>query len=222
MTPRSLAERLLSDTLLKRWDVTLDELTQVVDQNPSLRGMVLGYLAELKLETLWLSSTEITTVEKPDDHDRRRKGDRLIRYRGASFIYESKSLQTATVRATPGGWTGKAQVDASDRRTVTLPDGSTIATTCLLTNEFDILAINIFAFENKWRFVFAKNSDLPRSRYRRYTDYQRSHLLATLVDVTWPPTPPFRPEPFTLMNEIIQERRRSTGTPSGAFRKTRK
>ncbi len=184
--------------------------------------MVLGYLAELKLETLWLSSRQITSVGKPDDHDRSRKGDRLIRYRGADFIYESKSLQTTTVKSTPEGWIGKAQVDASDRRTVTLPDGSSMATTCLLTNEFDILAVNVFAFENRWRFVFAKNSDLPRSRYRRYSDYQRSHLLATLVEVTWPPKPPFRPEPFSLMNEILQERMRSTENPSGALRKTKK
>jgi len=37
-------------------------------------------------------------------------------------------------------------------------------------------------------------------------DYQRQHLLATLVEVSWPPKPPFFDEPFTLMNEIIQNR----------------
>lgn len=74
---------------------------------------------------------------------------------------------------------------------------------CLLRNEFHILAVNIFAFEEKWRFVFAKNSDLPPSRYTGYTEYQRRHLLATLVTVHWPPKPPFHEEPFTLMNQML-------------------
>ena len=213
---------LTADNLLARWDVTLEELTRVVDENPSLRGMLLGYLAELKLETMWLSSDNIDEVSKPDDHDRSRKGDRVIRYRGEEFVFESKSLQTATVKATTSGWIGKAQVDASDRRTVALPDGSEVATTCLLRNEFDILAINVFAFENDWRFVFAKNTDLPGSMFRKYSEYERAHLLATLVEVTLPPKPPFREEPFTLMNEILQERRRATPTLFGAFRNTKK
>ena len=60
----------------------------------------------------------------------------------------------------------------------------------------------MFSFENVWRFVFAKNADLPTSRYGKYTNYQRRHLLATLGQVHWPPKPPFSAEPFTLMNEI--------------------
>ena len=193
-------------SILERWNVTPAELTEIVDRNPSLGGMILGYLAEFKLEKLWLTGADISNVIKYDDHDRKKKGDRVVRYKGQEFIFESKSLQTAMNRRTEQGWVGKAQVDASDRRKVALPDGSTMETTCLLRGEFDILAINVFSFENKWRFVFAKNTDLPLSNYRRYTDYQRRHLLATLVDVHWPPKAPFLKEPFTLMNEIIQNR----------------
>lgn len=198
------------DSILTRWDITIEELTRVVDDNPSLRGMVLGYLAEQKLESLWLSSPEIEAIGKHDDHDRRRKGDRVIRYRGGEFVFESKSLQTSTVKATDDGWFGRTQVDASDRRTIRLPSGDMVVTTCLLRGEFDILAVNLFAFENQWRFVFAKNADLPGSRHRGYTEYERQHLLATMVPVHWPPRPPFRREPFTLMNEILQERARRT------------
>lgn len=208
------------DSILTRWGVTIDELTRAVDENPSLRGMILGYLAEQKLETLWLSSDEIESVRKYDDHDRRRKGDRVVRYRGQEFVFESKSLQTATVKPVADGWFGRAQVDASDRRTVRLPSGDLLVTTCLRRGEFDILAVNLFAFENRWRFAFAKNSDLPMTRYRGYSDYERRHLLATTVEVHWPPRPPFREEPFSLMNEILQERARAT-SPS-TFTKTRK
>ena len=196
----------MADSILDRWDITAEELTEVIDLNPSLRGMILGYLAELKLERLWLSGEEVSNVVKYDDHDRDKKGDRIFRYKGHEFIFESKSLQTGTIRKTDDGWTGKAQVDASDRREVVLPDGSTVMTTCLLRGEFDVLAVSVFAFDGIWRFVFAKNADLPASSFRKYSEYQRRHLLATLVAVRWPPEPPFHEEPFTLMNEIIQNR----------------
>ena len=65
------------------------------------------------------------------------------------------------------------------------------------------MAVNLFAFGEEWRFAFAKNSDLPASRYRRYSEYQREHLLATAVTVSWPPDPPFREDLFELMDDII-------------------
>ena len=190
-------------TILARWDFTDEELTRLIDGNPSLRGMVLGYLAEQKLESLWLSDSRFSAVSKHDDHDRGHHNDRVAVYRGREFTLESKSLQTSTARWTDDGWIGRAQVDASDRREVVLPDGSTVTTTCLLRGGFDILAVNLFAFGNEWRFAFAKNSDLPGSRYPRYTEYQRQHLLATMVDVSWPPQPPFRADLFELLDEMV-------------------
>lgn len=89
-----------------------------------------------------------------------------------------------------------------------MPDGSSLTTTNLLAGEFDLLAINIFAFHERWEFLFAKNSDLPRSKYRNYTPEQRAHLLATSVPVTYPPEPPLYAEPYALLDEIIGERER--------------
>ena len=43
-----------------------------------------------------------------------------------------------------------AQVDASDKREVTFPNGTTLATTCLLPGKFDILAVNLFEFVQEW------------------------------------------------------------------------
>ena len=59
----------MSNSILERWDITPDELTEVVDKNPSLRGMILGYLAELKLEKLWLTGDDVSNVTKYDDHN---------------------------------------------------------------------------------------------------------------------------------------------------------
>ena len=175
--------------------------------------MLLGYVAEYKLRSMWfMGKPGVTLYVKHDDHDRKKKGDLVVTYKERPFIIESKSLQTHSIRKEGDVWLGKAQCDASDRRTVTFADGSTLETTCLLAGEFDILAVNLFAFENQWRFVFAKNSDLPRSTYKKYTPEQQSKLLASLVPVSWPPQPPFSDEPFSLMDQMLKTS--SSGGPS--------
>lgn len=58
------------------------------------------------------------------------------------------------------------------------------------------MAVNLFEFGQEWRFAFAKNSDLPRTTFSRYTPEQRKFLLATLMVITWPLDQPYRPEPF--------------------------
>jgi hypothetical protein len=192
-------------TILDRWTITPEELTVAIDENPSLRGMLFGYVAEYKLRKLWFEDRpEVTHFVKHDDHNRKKKGDLVITYKGREFVIESKSLQTNTITKQGNTYSGKAQCDASDRRKVTFKDGSTLETTCLLEGEFDILAINCFAFKGEWLFTFCKNCDLPRSTYGKYTDVQRNALLASLVPTTWPSQPPFRDEPFSLLDELIE------------------
>ncbi len=156
---------------------------------------------------MFLHNPEISDIRKSDDHDRTKKGDRHILYKGVDVVIEVKSLQTNIVKKLEDGtWSGKAQVDASDKRPVRLPTGKVLNTTCLLVSEFDVLAVNLFAFEEKWCFAFAKNNDLPRSRWKGYSPQQRKYLLATLVDVTWPPKPPFYEDPFPLLEDVVRER----------------
>jgi hypothetical protein len=195
-------------TILERWQITADELTEIVEANPSMRGNMFGYVAEMKLRKIWFSDERVTHAVKYDDHNRKKKGDLVITYRGHSFIVESKSLQTNSIRRLDNMLKATSQCDASDRRAVTLPDGSTLSTTNLLTGEFDLLAINIFAFNDRWEFLFAKNTDLPRSKHKGYTLEQRAHLLATSIPVTYPPEPPIYDEPYALLDEIIDERER--------------
>ncbi|MXX52847.1 MAG: helix-turn-helix transcriptional regulator, partial [Dehalococcoidia bacterium] len=156
-------------SILDIWKVTPGVLTNIVNQNPSLRGMLLGYVAEYKLQEMLLSEEAIEYIGKPDDHDRTSKGDHIIEYQGQRFVIESKSLQSRMVEKDGDTWRGKAQVDASDRRSIVLEDGTQIDTTLLMVGEFDVLAVNCFAFEQEWNFVFGRNSDLPRSRYRGYS-----------------------------------------------------
>ncbi len=193
-----------TQSILKRWNITEEELTELVDQNPSLRGIMLGYVAEKKFHDGFLEHPEITEKRKDDDHDRKRKGDRRIVYKGKTLIIEVKSLQTAMVsRLGPDEWEGKAQVDGSDRRIVKFKDGSELNTTLLLRGEFDLLAVNCYAFGETWRFAFAKNEDLPTSSFRKYTPAQQKQLIASLIPVSWPPRPPFTDNPFVLLDQLI-------------------
>ncbi len=147
----------------------------------------------------WFSEYQLT---KPDDHDRARKGDRLLKYKGQVISIEVKSLQTNSVTETaPGFYRGRFQCDASDSREVLLPDGSRVKTVCLVVGGFDLLAINPFEFGQQWRFAF-KNADLPRSTWRNYTPSQRQYLLQTTPSISWPLQLPYRDEPFALLDEI--------------------
>lgn len=194
-------------SILEFWSITVEELSEAIFGNGSLRGMIFGYVAEIKLRNLLAKHPDITDLTKDDDHDRSRKGDLRYLYKGQRFVLESKSLQTArNSKLEDGTFVSVSQVDASDKRTVTLPDGSTVQTTNLLVGEFDVLAVNCFTFEDKWHFVFARNHDLPRSKFRKYTEYQQQHLLATTVTVTWPPSGIFTDDLFGLLDEMILER----------------
>ncbi len=191
-------------SILDRWGLTIDDLTKIVDDNPSLRGMMLGYAAEYVLRRRHFTDGRLSGIVKDDDHKRDSKGDLRFEYRGRIFRIECKSLQSNSIKKLgEGKFKGKYQCDASDRRLVKFGDGSTIETTCLLVGEFDIVAVNLFAFTDEWRFAFALNKDLPRSRFKKYTAFQRDNLLATLMPVTWPIAGPYVLDPFPLLDRVV-------------------
>lgn len=194
--------------VLEQWKVSLEEIDEVVSANPSLRGFLFGYLNEYKLRKMWFSDPRIQDLKKYNNHDRAHKGDLSFRYQGAEICVECKGLQTNSVKKTDEGYIGKFQCDASDRRKVTLPNKKKIETTCLLVGEFDLLAVGLFEFGQEWRFAFAKNQDLPRTRSPKYTEKQRQHLLATTMEITWPLKPPFETEPFRLIEKIAYDKRK--------------
>jgi hypothetical protein len=194
----------MRESILSEWDITEQEFTKLVKCNPSLRGMILGYIAEHKFQTMFLNHPAISSTSKDDDHDRSKKGDRRIVYKGKTITIEVKSLQTNTVKKIGDDlWEGKSQVDGSDKRIVTFPDHSELNTTLLLRGEFDILAVNCFSFGGKWRFIFCKNSDLPTSTFKKYTEVQQNGLIASLISVNWPPKPPFTINLFQLLDELL-------------------
>jgi len=194
-------------SLLEEWQITEEELDEVLREHKSMQGYVIGYMAEYKLRKLLATDGRIKYIGKSDDHDRKDKSDLIIEYKEQRFTIEVKSLQAAKTRDLGDGkWKGRFQCDASDNRVVTFEDGSTLKTTCLLTGQFDILAACIFQFRKKWEFGFAKNVDLRRSPHKKYTDYQRKFLLVTEMAITLPLTPPYREDLVSLCDEIIAAR----------------
>jgi len=194
--------------LLEQWGVTLDELNEILASRPSLRGILIGFVAEYKLPQMWFTDPRIEKLERYENHDRTRPGDFGFLYKGEPISVQAKSLQTNSVRRTETGYIGTFQCDASDRRPVTLPNGQIVETTCLVAGGFDLLAVNLFEFGQEWRFAFAKNTDLPRTKSSKYTPEQRQYLLATSIRITWPLEPPFHEEPFEVLEAIVADRRR--------------
>ena len=192
-------------TILDRWQISAEELTKIVDENPSLRGFIFGYVSEYKARTFFDRNSEITGLKKYDDHDRSSKGDISFQYKGREFKIEAKSLQTNSVYQEDGIWKGKFQCDASDRREILLPNGHTVNTTCLAVGEFDIVAVSCYAFGDTWKFAFAKNSDLPHpgTRSRNVAAEDREYLIKSLIDITWPLQPPFTTDVYSLLDDMI-------------------
>jgi hypothetical protein len=105
---------------------------------------------------------------------------------------------------------GNVQCDASDNREITLPNGHRVKTTNLKVGEFDILAMGLFAFREQWDFGFMLNRDLPRTESKKYSPDDRPYLLKTLIPVSWPLPSVCVSDPFTLLDRLVEERRRTT------------
>lgn len=203
-----------SPNFLSSWHLTLEELNEMVANNPSLRGFMVGYMAESKIKSYFSNYPEISDVYKPDDHDRSNKCDLVLTYKGRVFSFEIKSLQTNTVKPSKDGSSLVAtfQCDASDRRVISLPNGHSVNTTCLKFGDFDIVAVNLFAFTGNWDYAFALNKDLPhattgKSKKSAIPEEDLKYLIKSSIKITYPLQKPFVSNPFILMERLLQENR---------------
>ncbi len=162
-------------------------LMQLLKENPSLRGMTYGYVAEAAFVT-FVEKLGIKEHFKPGDH-KKTKSDRTLNLGGRQYAIQLKSVQTNSIREVkPGHFTAKVQNDASDARRIKLPNGSTVITTCYLVGEYDVLGVSLQPFAGEWRFAFKKNKDLKRTTSKKYRPAAQKALLATLEDISFPLT----------------------------------
>lgn len=203
------------NSLLLRWEVNLEELETLIQQNPSLRGFLMGYLAEAKLNDFFRKDKRVSSLKKFNDHDRTNKSDLTIGYKGREYAIEIKSLQTSTVKKSSGklftnvDLEARFQCDASDKRTIQLSSGESVTTTCLQYGDFDIVAVNLYAFQDRWQFAFAFNRDLPHSNYQKYPLEIRNRLIKSIIPISYPVQFPFVTDPFELLERLHKERANS-------------
>lgn len=163
-----------------------ETIFRVITDNPSLRGFVYGYVSEMEFERYYLKPRKgIEGFSKDDDHQKT-KSDRTVIFKGKPISIQVKSVQTNSLRFEDGRFLAKVQNDASDRRRVTLPNGTKLETTCYVVGEYDILAVSLHPFTGKWRFAFKANSKLQRTTSKKYTARQQKYLLATLETICFP------------------------------------
>lgn len=191
---------------LEEWDLSLEEINEIVGENPPVLSTLSGFVAEYKLRKHWLLDERVSGLIRARSHDRKNKWDFGFNYRETPFTLEVKSLDVPRVRHSEGVFTATFQCNASDSRKIQLPNGRSVVTNCLCVGEFDILAVSLFAFENSWRFAFAKNEDLPRSTWSKYKPPIRKYLLKSSMHMTWPLSPPFHADLFQLLDAILRER----------------
>lgn len=209
---------------LEDWDLSYDEINELLTHNPSLRSFVMGYAAEIKCRNMFfLNHPDVSAVYKPDDHDRTEKGDWIVTYKGHRIGVEVKSLQTNSLKPKrDGAVRPNYQCDASDARTVIFSDGSSVHTTALLVGEFDVVAVNIHSFAGEWDFAFAKNDDLltmegaSRGSAQHFTELQQKNLIKTLQPMPKNVPSPYTRDPFDLFDKIIDERLRGRDTKLAA------
>lgn len=136
-------------------------LERCINSTPSLRGFLQGYVAEEHLRGELEETPGVSEVEKIPDRALE-KGDFRLRYRGAFFRVELKSVLTDSVRADPirGGFQGKVIIKNTDSKTVII-GGRKVRTTCLSRGGFDILAISTVCMDGKWKCKFIASKYLP-------------------------------------------------------------
>ena len=188
--PEAIAARSRVSTMIDA--IPPESLVDAIKRAPSLRGMILGYVAELMFERHVPGHYPVILsehIEQHDDHDRTsNKSDRTITYKGRRYGVQLKSLQTNSIARDmrSGILCADLQNDASDRRRVTFPDGSSVETTCYKRGEYDILAVPLFPFTGNWEFAYKLNVNCRSCASPRYTDYQQQFLLATTERMSWP------------------------------------
>lgn len=138
-----------------------ETLIKVMNENPSCRGVMFGYVAEAKLKEQLDTIPEIRSVTKIPDHSPV-KGDFLVVFEDdSSCTIEVKMIRSANFECDPvnGGIGGKVGVKSSDAK---LLPGTNTRTSTMKYGAFDILAV-AFMEGGIWKFRFMKEKWIPSS-----------------------------------------------------------
>ena len=169
--------------------ISKEELVFLIKEHPCVRGMISGYISEMKFRQFVTDHYDICYCYKPRDHDRtENKADLVCDYKDKTISIQVKSIQTNSIKYKDGGYRASVQNDASDKRQITLPNNDIVLTTNYQIGEYDILAVPLFVFTNQWNFAYKLNKNCRKSKSRKYTEEQKQYLLATTETISYPLT----------------------------------
>ena len=149
-----------SESLLSGF--TLEDLQLLVNENPSLRGYIQGYLGELMLRRLLLHhGLEVTKIK---DHSVD-KGDFLVQGLDAPVTIEVKSLSSGSRRQLPldESWEARVLCKNTDKRVHDVPGLGEVHSCHVPKGVFDILAICTYPITGTWDFLFIESRFLPEA-----------------------------------------------------------
>jgi hypothetical protein len=174
-------------------------ILEVLENAPSARGLIYGYLAEAQLSR-WLVANGVPLERQlRDDDHAKTKSDRTILHEGRRYTIQVKSMQTNSINGDGSGFTADIQCKGSDRRRVILPNGHQIETANYVAGEFMVLATPLHPFTQQWDFAFRLNSTLERTTWPKYAPEDRPYLLKTTVPISWPLEAPWTTDLFGLL-----------------------
>jgi hypothetical protein len=182
-----------------------EDLVLAIKRAPSLRGMILGYIAEEMFGKTVLCDHRITDVRQHDDHDRENnKVDTDFLFEGRRVSIQLKSLQTNSIvwRRDLDALHGVVQNDGSDKRDVKLPNGTVVSTTNYRMGDYQILAVPLFPFTGTWDFAYKLNRNCRLTTSNKYTPEQQQYLLATTEEITYPLSDHWSVDLFTTARSL--------------------
>lgn len=169
--------------------IPAEDLIHAIKRAPSLRGMMLGYVAEEMFLKHLRENIAVSDLRQHDDHDRavnKADVDFLIGARRVSV--QLKSIQTNSIcfRSDLDALHANVQNDGSDKREVTLEGNERVVTTNYRVGDYDVLAVPLFPFTGQWTFAYKLNRDCRRTTSAKYTANQQRQLLSTTEEITFP------------------------------------
>jgi len=168
-----------------------EDLVQAIKRAPSLRGMMLGYIAEEMFLKFLRKNRAVSDLRQHDDHDRSmNKADVDFLIGGKRVSVQLKSIQTNSIcfRSDLSILHASVQNDGSDKREVLLEDGEVVLTTNYRVGDYDVLAVPLFPFTGQWDFAYKLNRSCRRTTSTKYTANQQRQLLSTMEQITYPLT----------------------------------
>ena len=168
-----------------------EDLVYAIKRAPSLRGMMLGYIAEEMFLKFLRRNGDVSDLRQHDDHDRSmNKADVDFLIGGNRISVQLKSIQTNSIcyRSDLSVLHASVQNDGSDKREVILEGGEIVLTTNYRVGDYDVLAVPLFPLTGAWDFAYKLNRSCRRTTSAKYTVNQQRQLLSTMEEVTYPLT----------------------------------